>query len=131
MNPLSKIKISSVTLFLATVTVAFQVYVIVYVFPYMTKIMQETDKVARLEMAKSFALNVPLILIFLVGVISTLVLPLHFFIKNRTVIRKWLMIVMALAVYFLNLYLLLAVFCLFIYLGNVWQEFMAFRRSGS
>jgi len=130
MNPLAKFKVSGVTLFLAVVTVFFQIYAIVYLTPQIMELNQEMNDANREQMIKSLFMNIPFIFVFVIGINSTLVFPAHFFIKNRAVTeKKWLLVIMVLVVYFLNLYLLLAILCLSVYLWKFWQEFQVFRQT--
>ena len=101
-----------------------------YVAPKLLEIWQETNPELRDEVLKSLVTNIPFIVTFLVGITSALVFPAIFIIQNRGITqKKWMLVIVALLVYALNLYLVLAVVCLGIYLWKMWKEFQGFRNA--
>lgn len=118
-----KICVDKTILILSMIVIIFQIYGMVYLTPKIQIIMQTTDGAERRELIKASALNIPFLAIFVVGVLSTLAFPAVFFIKNRAITaKKWLLVIIALAVYFLNLYLVLAIIVLGLYLWKNMQR---------
>jgi TRAP-type uncharacterized transport system fused permease subunit len=127
---LKRTKISNTILILSVVVILFHLFCLYYIAPKLLEIWQETNPELRDEVLKSLVANIPFIVTFFVGILSILIFPATFFIQNRGITKKkWLLVIVALLVYFLNLYLILAVVCLGIYLWKMWEEFQGFRNA--
>ncbi len=128
---LNKIRLNKTILTLAFIVILFQFFGLAYIVPRMMEIAKASDEATRNHLFQSLGQNIPFLVTFVVGGLSTLIFPAMFFIINRNITtKKWLLVIIALGVYFLKGgYIVLATICLGLYLWRMWEDFQSYRKK--
>ncbi len=91
---LKRVLINDAILVLSAIVVLFHIFLVYYIVPMVLNISRQTDPEARDAMLEALVINTPFIITLSIAILSILILPLAFFLKNRGITnRKWLLVI--------------------------------------